>query len=148
MQKNRTKIGHFSWILGRSQNLTKMRFLNVYEKVCERWCTVGSDMGQWSGAIFVKFHQKNAQKSIKNERFWSGFFACDSKINPSRLSFFACDSQMNPSRLSNFRFLPVYFVRSGIKQQGSLNAAYLAVSNQSRPRKSSILLSLPWQYDN
>ena len=50
-----------------------MRFLNVYEKVCVSVEVQNVNPGISSGANFIKFHQKNAPKSMKNVRFGSGF---------------------------------------------------------------------------
>ena len=56
-----------------------MRFLNVYEEVCVRM--VASTIDQ---VKCLKFHQKNAPKSMKNVRFGSGFLHVIRKMIPQQ----------------------------------------------------------------
>ena len=82
--KNRTKIGHFSWILGPSQNLMKILiFERLWESMREVWWG-DREKQQISGVNFFKFHQKNAPNSMKNVRFWSGFLLVILKLIPQQ----------------------------------------------------------------
>ena len=82
--KNRTQIGHFSWILGPSQNLMKNE---IFERLWESMRGVVSVECVWitNGCEnFVKFHQKNAPKSMKNVRLGSGFLHVILKLIPQQ----------------------------------------------------------------
>ena len=75
--KNRTQIGHVSWIL------MNEIFERLWESMREVVLTTYGSSCTISGVKFVKFHQKK-EKSTKNDRFGSGFLHVIHKLIPQQ----------------------------------------------------------------